>query len=90
VQRIAAGDYKTSGVVESEKYQDQTLATLAAEFAQMAAHVQKREETLRKEVAQLKIEIDEVKRKKDADSIMQSEYYQSLKDKVKDLRQQKE
>jgi len=63
---------------------------LAAEFAQMAARVQEREETLRKEVAQLRIQIDESKRKQEAQSIMDSDYYKSLKEKAKKLRQKNE
>jgi CRP-like cAMP-binding protein len=90
VQRIAEGNYKTSGVVEKGKYQDQTLATLAAEFAQMAARVQEREETLRKEVAKLRIEIDETQRKQEAQRIMGSDYYKSLKEKAKKLRDRDE
>lgn len=86
VQRIAAGSYQTGGYLESSKYQDQTLASLAAEFAQMAARVQEREDTLRKEVAQLRIEIDQTKRQQEASRIMESDYYQKLKEKVKDLR----
>jgi CRP-like cAMP-binding protein len=90
VKRIAEGDYQSSGVVEEDKYADQTLASLAAEFAQMAARVQEREETLRKEVAQLRIEIDEVKRKQEAKRIMDSDYYKSLKEKAQQLRKRDE
>lgn len=90
VKRIAEGDYQTHGVVEKDKYADQTLATLAAEFAQMAARVQEREEILRKEVTQLRIEIDEAKRKQEAQHIMDSDYYKSLKEKAKKLRNRDE
>ena len=68
---------------ETSKYQDSTLAALAAEFAQMAAQVQEREDQLRKEVAQLKIEIDDFQRKKDVQEIVGSDYYLRLKEKVK-------
>jgi len=90
VKRIAEGDYQTSGVVDKDRYKDQTLASLAAEFAQMAARVQEREETLRKEVAQLRIEIDEAKRKQEAKRIMDSDYYKSLKEKAQQLRRRDE
>jgi CRP-like cAMP-binding protein len=85
VQRIAEGDYLI-GEFEEGKYRDRTLATLAAEFTQMAARVQEREEILRKEVLQLRIEIDQVKREQDAQRIMESDYYKSLKEKAKSLR----
>jgi len=39
-------------------YRDETLATLAAEFAQMATQVREREEALQRQVEQLRIEID--------------------------------
>ena len=86
VERIAEGNYQTSGIMESDRYADQTLASLAAEFAQMAARVQEREETLKLEVAQLRIEIDEAKRKQDAARIMGSDYYKELKEKARKLR----
>ncbi|MBN1146269.1 MAG: cyclic nucleotide-binding domain-containing protein [Anaerolineales bacterium] len=90
VKRIAEGDYGSRAVMESSKYEDRTLASLAAEFAQMAVRVQEREETLRQEVAQLRIEIDEAKRKQEAKRIMDSDYYKSLKEKAQQLRRRDE
>ena len=90
VRIIAEGNYQSSSGIEGGKYGDKTLAALAAEFAQMAARVQQREETLRREVAQLRIQIDEVRRKQEADRIMGSEYFKSLKEKAKAMRQQQE
>jgi CRP-like cAMP-binding protein len=90
VRRMADGSYQGERQERSDKYKDKTLSTLAAEFAQMAAKVQEREETLKKEVAQLRIEIDEARRKKEASQIMDSDYYRSLKEKVKALRRQSE
>ena len=40
------------------KGDDSLLATLAAEFAQMAARVKQREDELKQQVIELKIEID--------------------------------
>ena len=89
VRRIAEGNYQASSFDDTGgKYQDKTLATLAAEFTQMATRVQQREETLRQQVVQLRIEIDQAKRKQEAEEIMGSEYYQSLKEKIKSLREQ--
>lgn len=86
VKRIAEGNYQTKGVVDSEKFKDQTLSALAAEFARMAGEVKEREETLRREVAQLRIEIDQTKRKQESAKIMGSEYYKSLKERAESLR----
>jgi CRP-like cAMP-binding protein len=86
VRRVTEGNYQTSGVVESNKFEDKNMATLAAEFAQMAARVQEREETLKKEVIALRIEIDDAKRKQDAEKIMGSDYYKNLKERARLMR----
>ena len=86
IKRIAEGDYQPSQAISSEQYSDQNLAALAAEFAQMAARVQEREETLRKEVRKLRIEIDEAKRKEEVARVMSSDYYKELKAKARQLR----
>ncbi len=91
VRRMAEGNYQSGAApAEAQPFRDPTLSALAAEFAQMAARVQEREDTLRQEVARLRIEIDESKRKQDAEQIMGTEYYQSLKEKVKSLRRQRD
>lgn len=88
VRRIAAGEYATAPPTTTA-YIDPNLSNLAAEFAQMAARVQEREDTLKKEVAQLRVEIDEAKRKQEVKSITNSDYYQQLKEKMKAIREQK-
>jgi CRP-like cAMP-binding protein len=91
VQRITEGNYQPGIEANAHSsYQDPTLATLAAEFAQMAARVKEREDTLKQEVALLKIEIDETKRKQEASQIMDSDYYRELKEKIKSMRQQRD
>jgi CRP-like cAMP-binding protein len=90
VRRIAEGSYQTQDILARSQVGDSSLANLAAEFAQMAGRVKEREETLKQEVAQLRIEIDEARRKQESSRIMGSDYYQSLKDKVKQLRQQRQ
>jgi len=86
VRQVTEGRYDQA-IPTPVKYQDPTLASLAADFAQMAAQVQQRENALRQEIAQLKIEIDEVKQKRQVAEIVESEYFQSLKAQVKTLRQ---
>lgn len=49
---------------DEEEYQDEMLSALAAEFAHMASQVKHREETLKKEIQELKIAINETERKK--------------------------
>lgn len=91
VQRITEGNYQ-AGIQQDNgrKYQDPALAVLAAEFSRMAAQVKQREDTLKQEVAMLRIEIDENKRREDARQIMDTDYYRSLKEKVKEIRKTKE
>jgi len=91
VGRITEGNYTTGTPVQATTtYPDPTLATLAANFARMAAQVKAREDQLRQEVTRLKIEIDEARRKEESSQIMESDYYRSLKDKVRSMRQKKE
>lgn len=71
-------------------YRDETLATLAAEFAQMATQVREREEALQRQVEQLRIEIDEVKKQRQVDEIVESDYFQSLKAQAATLRRKRE
>jgi len=90
VQKVASGDYQSEKIKDQgNQYQDETIATLAAEFAQMTARVQEREEELRQKVLELRIEVDETKRKQEVEEILESDYYQSLKEKAKRMRQQK-
>lgn len=88
VGKIAEGNYQDPGIQEaSQRYQDSTLASLAADFARMTSRVQKREERLKSEVALLRIEIDETKRKQDVQEIMGSDYYRQLREKIKLMRE---
>ncbi len=91
VKIIAEGHYENAllRTQEKTKNHDQMMATLAAEFAQMASKVQKREQELKQQVAMLKIEIDEKKRKEDFEEIVQSDYYQSLLAKRDEIRKKK-
>ncbi len=85
VQRMGEGKYQD--VQPAGAYADTSLAALAADFVRMAAQVHEREETLQREVAQLRIQIDENKRRQEVAQITQSDYYRSLKDKLKALRE---
>lgn len=88
VQQVSEGEYE--GSPEPTQYKDQTLATLAAEFAKMAAMVQQREKELQMEIAQLKIEINEAKRKEDVEGIKESDFFRSIQAQAKAIREQKE
>lgn len=89
VRQMAVGELKVDVEVDGQ-YRDPTLATLAAEFARMATNVRQREEELRQEIAQLKIEIDEAKRERQVDEIVESDFFQDIKAKARDLRRKRE
>jgi len=62
------------------------LGQLARVFQGMAEEVAAREQRLRREVQQLKIEIDEVRAARQVEEITESEYFRRLQQKVDELR----
>ncbi len=89
VQRIAEGKYDRD-FAPSADYQDRSIEALAAEFAQMAAKVQQREEELRQEVIKLRIHIDNEKRKRQVGEITETDYFQHLRTRAQELREETE
>ncbi len=65
------------------------IATLAATFVVMVDKVREREESLKQQVAELKIEIDEVKRQQQVGEIVDSDFFQDLRDKAKTIRRRR-
>jgi HAMP domain-containing protein len=55
-------------------------------FHEMAAQVQKREQWLKQEVKQLRIEIDEVKKARQVTEITETEYFKQLQKKARELK----
>jgi CRP-like cAMP-binding protein len=91
VGRMSEGAYQGAVAEDANaRYADKTLATLAGEFAQMASKVKQREDTLRQQVHELQIQIDESKRKQERENIMGTEYYKSLQERAKQMRQQRQ
>ncbi|MFQ5575499.1 MAG: hypothetical protein ACE5G8_00775, partial [Anaerolineae bacterium] len=70
----------TGGTVRDE------IGTLADVFQIMVAKVHRREDTLKKEVQKLRIEIDEVMRKQEVGEIIESDFFQDLKSKARQMR----
>lgn len=87
VKRVAEGEYDKQFSSTSE-YQDRSIGALAAEFAQMAAQVQEREQELRRELVQLRVQVDQDKRKRQVEEIAGTDYFQALKGQAKKLRGQ--
>jgi methyl-accepting chemotaxis protein len=65
------------------------LAQLARVFSRMAVQVQTREQNLKREVAELRIEIDEVKRQKQVSEIVESDDFRDLQARAHELRRKR-
>lgn len=85
VQRLAEGNYEA--IKAPGEVKDTSLSALAAEFVRMAGQVREREEKLKQEVAELRIQIDEKQRREKASEITQSEYFKDLKAQLRAMRE---
>jgi methyl-accepting chemotaxis protein len=86
-RRVADGDY-TPISLKSHAVNDE-VSTLADLFNSMLGKVREREETLQTEVAELKVQIDIEKRNKDVQEIVDSEFFQDLKQRAAEMRKEK-
>jgi len=89
-ERLAEGDYAP----DTTNYQSVTwvrdeIVRLADVFAMMAAKVYQREQTLRKQVEALRIEIDEVKKQKQVSEIADTDFFRELRDKASGMRKRR-
>jgi hypothetical protein len=82
VEEDAYDSIKLDGVVERKD----EFGWMARVFVQMANQVYAREQTLKQQVAYLRIEVDEAKRSIQVNQITETEYFQELLQKVSDLR----
>ena len=73
-------------MLEAVAVRDDALGVLARSFARMAGEVRAREERLRREVAELRIEIDETKQAQRVAEITGSDYFQDLRGRAAELR----
>ncbi len=64
------------------------MGELAQTFLEMAKEVEHRHQQLQQQLSDLKIEIDQEKRKKAVAEITETDYFQSLRDRAHSLRQQ--
>ena len=85
-----------AGAVEADAFDPASLANVAARddalgqlartFQRMALEVRAREDRLREEVRELRIEIDEHRQARKVAEITGTEYFKELRDRAKDLR----
>lgn len=84
-ERIGDGQYEQDFDLRQGRWRDE-IGMLAEVFAGMAAKVGERERTLRHEVMQLQIEIDESKRTQEVQAIVDTDFFRELQDKARQFR----
>lgn len=82
---VEAGEFDAAAL-ESVATRDDALGQLARVFQRMAAEVQAREERLRAEVRELRIEIDESRQASKVAEITDSDYFKDLRNRATELR----
>ena len=89
---VAEGQYNKAmaSIQDVGETPDRALAAVADAVKQMVQAVQKREENLRQEVAELRIQIDEAKRKRQVEEITETDYFQQLSQHARTLRKGRE
>ena len=85
-ERVAEGDYSEGVIPELLGFVRDETTTLAEVFRQMVAKVAAREQRLKEQVRELRIEIDEVKRQKQVSEIVETDFFQDLKAKAHAMR----
>ncbi|WP_181280499.1 histidine kinase [Aphanothece hegewaldii] len=83
---VEAGTFEINSLDEISQRTDE-LGQLSRVFQNMVIQIKVREENLRKQVAELKIEIDQKKQARQVAEIIQTDSFQSLKHKLQKLKQ---
>jgi HAMP domain-containing protein len=85
-EHIGEGDYEQdlSGLIK-DRFPDE-IDTLAKVFSIMVGKVYQREQTLRRQVEELRIEIDEVKRQRQVSEIVETDFFQELQARARTMR----
>lgn len=86
-EKISEGDYNQDfSQMPHDRFPDE-IDTLTSGFVVMVNKVQQREQTLRAQVEQLKIEIDDAKRQRQINEIADTDFFKDLKAKAMLMRQ---
>ena len=87
-EQIGEGHYENTNELDqlSKGRITDEIGTLARVFAIMVSKVYQREQTLRLQVEQLKIEIDQVKQQKQVSEIVETDFFKDLVDKANTIR----
>lgn len=85
-EQIGEGDYGEGlSQFQQGRLQDE-ISSLSEVFELMVSKVQKREENLKQKVAELKIEIDQAKRQSQVNEIVETDFFQELQAKARQMR----
>lgn len=91
--RIGDGDYSEKDSLATfsrdRQFHDE-ISRLAAVFETMVTKVYRREEALKSQISELKIEIDHAKRSQQVKEIVDTEYFQNLQKKARMMRQKRQ
>lgn len=88
-EKIAEGDYEQDlSANKRERFPDE-IGTLREVFSVMVSKVYQREQSLRAQVEQLKIEIDEVKKQHEVDEIAETDFFRELQSKARLMRERR-
>lgn len=82
---IESGHFETAQINHLQD-RDDALGALARVFSRMAREIEAREARLRSQVEQLRIEIDEGKRKKEVQAITSTDYFAGLQSRAAEFR----
>jgi hypothetical protein len=85
-ERIGEGDYQQDLSLLSRGRLRDEISTLADVFTIMVGKVYQREQMLKRQVEELRIEIDEAKRERQVSEIVDSDFFRDLRDKARDHR----
>jgi len=88
-EKIAEGDYEQDlSASKRERFPDE-IGTLREVFSVMVSKVYQREQTLKAQVEQLKIEIDEATRQHEVDEIAETDFFRELQSKAQLMRERR-
>lgn len=85
-QRVGEGDYEQDFSSLTRDRLPDEIDILASNFSIMVGKVYQREQTLRRQVEELKIEIDEAKRTREVSEIVDTDFFRDLQEKALRMR----
>lgn len=88
VRRLAAGDYQAAIEDISDTDKNSPIQALVGAFLQMTRNFQQREASLKRQVEELRVQIDQDQRRQQVQNITKSDFFANLKAQAKQLREE--